>query len=155
MWENCTPQCAVPVPCPVCGNDLPPVGRAVPLEWNIPTCCDDRQHTSINTRHLWSVNELENNEDRPLVVDDDAPTGLSLVIDTDGNEVDPLFNGARMLQVETCDGGLLIRNMPACWIGEGQVDTVIIPPAAVGWFLESLALIHKSGNRSSPVADGS
>jgi len=63
MWENCTPQCAVPVSCPVCGNDLPPIGRSVPLEWNLPQCCGEHRYDSANTRHLWFVNELEKVEE--------------------------------------------------------------------------------------------
>jgi hypothetical protein len=25
----------------------------------IPSCCDRARHTSLNTRHLWSVDELD------------------------------------------------------------------------------------------------
>jgi hypothetical protein len=58
MFEGCTAECARPVPCPRCGNDLPPRGRSVPMEMNLPTCCGEAQYTAINTRHIWSVEEL-------------------------------------------------------------------------------------------------
>jgi hypothetical protein len=56
--NDCTPVCAEPVKCPVCGNDLPPRGRSVPLAMPIPACCDKARRTKANTRHLWSVDEL-------------------------------------------------------------------------------------------------
>lgn len=59
LWAGCTFDCARPVPCPTCGNDLPPIGRSVAPEVNIPTCCDEaRMDGRINTRHVWSVEEL-------------------------------------------------------------------------------------------------
>lgn len=55
---DCEPPCWTPVPCPACGNQLPPRGRSVPLEMNIPDCCDRaRMNPSINPRHLWSEDE--------------------------------------------------------------------------------------------------
>ena len=59
-YANCGPKCAEPVPCPDCGTDLPPLGRSVPQEMYLSDCCDERRFDStINTRHLWSVTELE------------------------------------------------------------------------------------------------
>lgn len=59
-FQDCTPECAVAVACPTCGSPLPPRGRSVPLEMNISTCCDEaRRDPRINTRHVWSVDELE------------------------------------------------------------------------------------------------
>lgn len=57
-WRDCTAECAVPVPCPECGRELPPVGRSVAMEVYLPDCCDGYRHTHINSRHLWSVEEL-------------------------------------------------------------------------------------------------
>ena len=61
-WEpfaDCTPECAVPVPCPTCGARLPPIGRSVPLEWNLVACCEEaRSSPKVNTRHIWGVDEL-------------------------------------------------------------------------------------------------
>lgn len=56
---GCTEQCAVPVPCPTCGRDLPPIGRAMPFDMAIMGCCDDaRMDRKVNTRHIWTVDEL-------------------------------------------------------------------------------------------------
>jgi hypothetical protein len=57
---GCTEACWKPVLCPACGNWLPPRGRSVPLEANIPVCCDEaRMDAGLNPRHLWSKDELE------------------------------------------------------------------------------------------------
>jgi len=50
------------------------------------------------------------------MVGDDVPIGLSRVMDADGNELDQLFLGERIL-----NGDLLIRSMAAYWDGEGQI----------------------------------
>ena len=56
---TCTAKCAVPVPCPTCGCDLPPAGRSVPLGWPLASCCDKYRHDStVNTRHVWSADEF-------------------------------------------------------------------------------------------------
>lgn len=58
-FEGCTAECAASVPCPFCGSPLPPRGRAMPLEMNIPACCDlARMDPAINTRHLWTADEI-------------------------------------------------------------------------------------------------
>lgn len=61
LWrENgCTPACAETVPCPVCGNALPPCGRSVAPEVCLPACCETHRHDLANTRHLWSADELD------------------------------------------------------------------------------------------------
>ena len=54
---GCTEKCAVPVPCPTCGKDLPPIGRSCP--WPLTACCDEaRMDRKLNTRHIWDVDEL-------------------------------------------------------------------------------------------------
>jgi hypothetical protein len=58
LFANCTARCAAPVPCPDCGQPLPPRGRSVAPEFNLPSCCGDHQHTDLNTRHIWSADEL-------------------------------------------------------------------------------------------------
>lgn len=65
-WEpfpDCTPECAVPVPCPECGALLPPRGRSAPLDWPMRECCQKYRHARLNTRHVWSVDELRCEED--------------------------------------------------------------------------------------------
>lgn len=60
-WEpfkDCTEECAAPVPCPTCGRDLPPIGRSVPMEHYIASCCETARYRPINTRHIWDVSEL-------------------------------------------------------------------------------------------------
>lgn len=61
-WEpfkGCTEECAAPVPCPTCGRDLPPIGRSVGMEAYLAPCCDEARFDSkLNTRHVWSVDEL-------------------------------------------------------------------------------------------------
>lgn len=61
LWrENgCTPACAETVPCPVCGNALPPCGRSVAPEVCLPDCCETHRYDLANTRHLWSADELD------------------------------------------------------------------------------------------------
>lgn len=51
---GCDEKCWTPVPCPTCGDRLPPVGRSVPMERNISQCCSENQHTRANTCHFWS-----------------------------------------------------------------------------------------------------
>lgn len=59
-YDPCDSRCWTPVPCPKCGSDLPPRGRAMPLEMCIPDCCDDaRMDPAINPRHMWSAGELD------------------------------------------------------------------------------------------------
>ena len=57
-FEGCTAECARTVPCPHCGSPLPPRGRAMPPEMCISDCCGEAQYSAINTRHIWSVEEL-------------------------------------------------------------------------------------------------
>jgi hypothetical protein len=58
---GCTPACWTPVRCPACGSQLPPRSRSVPLEANIPDCCDEaRMDPDINPRHLWNEEEAGN-----------------------------------------------------------------------------------------------
>lgn len=56
---SCTPKCWTPVPCPVCGNSLPPRGRSVAMAMNPPQCCMEQQNTAINTRHMWSEHDSD------------------------------------------------------------------------------------------------
>ena len=57
-YSGCSPECWTAATCPACGGDLPPRGRSVPLEMNIPTCCDDsRIDPLVNRRHLWSEHD--------------------------------------------------------------------------------------------------
>jgi hypothetical protein len=58
FFEGCTDECAVPVPCPQCGRDLPPMGRSVAPEMYIGSCCEEARYQPINTRHIWSVDEI-------------------------------------------------------------------------------------------------
>jgi hypothetical protein len=59
--DACTPACWTPVACPACGNQIPPRGRSVPLEFGIPDCCDEaRMDPGINARHLWNEEEAGN-----------------------------------------------------------------------------------------------
>lgn len=56
--SGCTSECWEAVPCPACGNELPPRGRSAPLEMNVQACCDDAQvDPFINRRHLWSEHD--------------------------------------------------------------------------------------------------
>lgn len=55
----CVPACWEPVPCPDCGKDLPPHGRAVPVEVFIDECCENARMGFGNPRHLWSEEEVE------------------------------------------------------------------------------------------------
>lgn len=57
-WPECTPACAKPVPCPVCGANLPPRGRSVAPEAIPSQCCMEHRYDATNTRHLWNVDEL-------------------------------------------------------------------------------------------------
>jgi len=61
MFDDCTAECAVPVPCPTCGRSLPPLYRALP-DWmasSLDRCCEAaRNDSEVNTRHVWSVDEL-------------------------------------------------------------------------------------------------
>ncbi len=57
----CGPACWTPAPCPMCGHDLPPRGRAMPIGMAIQSCCDEaRMHPTTNPRHLWSESERHN-----------------------------------------------------------------------------------------------
>ena len=61
-WASeCTPACWTTVPCPVCGNDLPPRGRSVPLAMNLPTCCEEHRYDGANKRHWWNEDEAVEN----------------------------------------------------------------------------------------------
>lgn len=54
----CVPSCWTPVPCPTCGKDLPPRGRAVPIEHFLAECCDEARMCAVeNPRHLWDEEE--------------------------------------------------------------------------------------------------
>jgi len=53
----CTDECWAPVPCPSCGNELPPRGRSVPMEYNMPQCCENNRYMPGNRRHLWSEHD--------------------------------------------------------------------------------------------------
>lgn len=53
----CVPSCWTPVPCPTCGKDLPPRGRAVPIERILAECCDEARMRAENSRHLWDEEE--------------------------------------------------------------------------------------------------
>jgi len=68
-FECCTEPCAVPVPCPVCGRDLPPRGRSVAPETYMPNCCEVWRYDGINTRHIWSTDELPT----PVTTERDQP----------------------------------------------------------------------------------
>ena len=59
FWANCSAACAAAVPCPVCGDDLPPRGRSVAMEANLSQCCEEHRYDKANTRHLWRVAELD------------------------------------------------------------------------------------------------
>lgn len=61
-WANCTPACAQPVRCSVCGNTLPPRGRSIGY-W-IPDCCDAERMTARNTCHIWP-SEVPATEETP------------------------------------------------------------------------------------------
>lgn len=54
---TCTPRCWTPIPCPECGQSLPPRGRDIPLAMNLPQCCEEAVSTPYNTRHLWSEHD--------------------------------------------------------------------------------------------------
>jgi hypothetical protein len=61
---GCTSRCWTPVPCPECGNELPPRGRDVAPEYGLPDCCERHRYDSdINPRHLWN----ESDSDRAYV----------------------------------------------------------------------------------------
>ena len=54
--EGCTELCWKAVPCPECGQSMPPAGRSAPLGsqcW----CSSKYQHTKENTRHLWNKHD--------------------------------------------------------------------------------------------------
>ncbi len=56
----CTERCWTAVPCPECGNSLPPRGRSVPLEMNTPMCCEKHaRDPTINPRHSWDIHDSE------------------------------------------------------------------------------------------------
>jgi hypothetical protein len=64
--DGCTSRCWTPANCPLCGSELPPRGRSVPLEMSIPGCCDDaRMSPVVNPRHLWSADESEAGQAAP------------------------------------------------------------------------------------------
>lgn len=70
MPERCTEACWTPVPCPECGNPLPPRGRSAPLG-SVSDCCDRHRYDEANKRHLWS----EHDEERWRFFPDEAPDG--------------------------------------------------------------------------------
>jgi hypothetical protein len=54
----CTDRCWTQVPCPTCGDELPPRGRSIPLEDWIASCCEDNHHdVKANPRHLWNEHD--------------------------------------------------------------------------------------------------
>lgn len=54
----CTERCWTPVPCPVCGQGLPPRGRDVPAAVGLPSCCEEHQYAAArNPRHLWDEHD--------------------------------------------------------------------------------------------------
>ena len=56
--DACGPLCWTAVPCPGCGQSLPPRGRAMPSEMCILDCCDEaRMDPAVNPRHMWSEEE--------------------------------------------------------------------------------------------------
>ena len=54
---RCVESCWTPVPCPVCGCDLPPRGRDV--GYLVSACCDDHRYDAENRRHLWRATDTE------------------------------------------------------------------------------------------------
>ena len=55
--SKCTPECWTPVPCPICGDELDPRGRSLPLELSPSSCCDAVIYSKENRRHLWSEHD--------------------------------------------------------------------------------------------------
>jgi hypothetical protein len=55
--NNCSAVCWTPVPCPDCGNALPPRGRSVAMATTPPTCCMEYRDTIGNRRHLWDEHD--------------------------------------------------------------------------------------------------
>lgn len=76
---GCTPACWTPVPCPRCGNELPPRGRSMPPEMGIMDCCDEaRMDPAVNPRHLWSEDEHEAPDDPCAVCGDEAEADCAI-----------------------------------------------------------------------------
>jgi len=51
----CGPKCWTPIDCPDHGNRMDPWGRSSPMGVHI--CCDNRDNSKINPRHLWDEHD--------------------------------------------------------------------------------------------------
>ena len=57
-----TAECAIPIKCSRCDREVAPAGRDVSPLMNLPDCCHDAQRSPENTRHIWNVKELGDEE---------------------------------------------------------------------------------------------
>jgi hypothetical protein len=57
----CNEKCWTRADCPVCGRELPPRGRSVPLEMSLATsqCCENAVSDDGYARHLWDIHDSD------------------------------------------------------------------------------------------------